>query len=447
MKRRRFSLRTRVAAAAALGATFIVIALGVVVALAIARNNLSQLDRRLETASTVIVANAATAGPFLGAFGDGGAFSVTIRSDTDGTVKSSTPTRLPELPVGSATVDVDGTKYRAYTAEADGINALVSLAVPYAEARDITVDQQRQVAFFGVGAVGAAAALGWLFGGPAVRPLVELTRRIARRDPDLATEISGIREADELAAAAESMLSDVARAQAATNSALAAARDFASASAHELRTPLTAMRTDIEVLSIHDLDHEQRREILTDLARAQGRVESTLRDLERLAKGELSTAEDFKDTDLTEVCDIAADDARRHHRGLDVSVATVDSPLPYCIRALPGGIRLILDNAITNAVRHGGASTVRITLARPSDSPDTVTITIDDNGCGIPAEERSSVFERFTRGSTAGKTGSGLGLALVAQQAALHGGRTTFHDSPLGGARLLVELRDQPGSE
>ena len=75
MKRRRFSLRTRVAAAAALGATFIVIALGVVVALAIARNNLAQLDRRLETASTVIVANAATAGPFLGAFGDGGAFS------------------------------------------------------------------------------------------------------------------------------------------------------------------------------------------------------------------------------------------------------------------------------------------------------------------------------------------------------------------------------------
>ncbi|MCY4667668.1 MAG: two-component sensor histidine kinase, partial [Rhodococcus sp.] len=61
--------------------------------------------------------------------------------------------------------------------------------------------------------------------------------------------------------------------------------------------------------------------------------------------------------------------------------------------------------------------------------------------------ERSSVFERFTRGSTAGKTGSGLGLALVAQQAALHGGRTTFHDSPLGGARLLVELRDQPGPE
>ena len=444
MKHRRFSLRIRVAAAAALGATFIVLALGVVVALAIARNNLAQLDRRLETASTVVVANAATAGPFLGAFGDGGAFSVTIRTDTDGKIMSSTPTRLPALPVGSETVEVDGTMYRAYTAEADGINALVSLAVPYAEARDITVDQQQQVALFGLGAVGAAAALGWLFGGPAVRPLVELTRRIARRDPDLATQVSGIREADELAAAAESMLKDVASAQAATTSALATARDFASAAAHELRTPLTAMRTDIEVLSMHDLDQSQRQEILVDLARAQGRVESTLRDLERLAKGELSTAEDFKDTDLIEVCDIAADEAQRLHPNLRVSVETTDSPLPYRIHALPGGIRLILDNAITNAVRHGGATEVRITLGCRPGPPATFTITIDDNGSGIPEGERKAVFERFTRGSTAGKSGSGLGLALVAQQAFLHGGSTSLHDSPLGGARLSVELRDTP---
>ena len=442
MKPRQYSLRIRVAAAAALGATFIVLALGAVVALAIARNNLAQLDRRLETASTVLVANAATAGPFLGAFGDAGAFSVTIRTATDGTVMSSTPTRLPELPPGSETVEVDGTKYRAYTSKAEGINALVSLAVPYAEARDITVEQQRQVAFFGLGAVAAAAALGWLFGGPAVRPLVELTRRIARRDPDLATQVSGIREADELAAAAESMLKDVASAQAATTSALATARDFASAAAHELRTPLTAMRTDIEVLSTLDLNQSQRQEILVDLARAQGRVESTLRDLERLAKGELSTSEDFKDTDLIEVCDIAAEDAMRLYPDLRVSVDAADSPVPYRIHALPGGIRLILDNAITNAVRHGRATEVRITLSYRAAAPAEFTITVDDNGAGIPVDEREAVFGRFTRGSTASQTGSGLGLALVAQQASIHGGSTSFHDSPLGGARLLIELKD-----
>jgi two-component system, OmpR family, sensor histidine kinase PrrB len=50
------------------------------------------------------------------------------------------------------------------------------------------------------------------------------------------------------------------------------------------------------------------------------------------------------------------------------------------------------------------------------------------------------VFERFSRGSTASHSGSGLGLALVAQQAELHGGTASLEDSPLGGVRLLLRL-------
>jgi two-component system sensor histidine kinase PrrB len=67
-------------------------------------------------------------------------------------------------------------------------------------------------------------------------------------------------------------------------------------------------------------------------------------------------------------------------------------------------------------------------------------IAVDDNGVGVPEEERTLVFERFSRGSTASHSGSGLGLALVAQQAELHGGTVTLEDSPLGGARLLLRL-------
>ena len=52
-----------------------------------------------------------------------------------------------------------------------------------------------------------------------------------------------------------------------------------------------------------------------------------------------------------------------------------------------------------------------------------MTITVDDNGRGLPAEEHNNVLGRFARGSTAASGGSGLGLALVAQQAALHGGQ------------------------
>uniref|UniRef100_UPI00388DFAF1 ATP-binding protein n=1 Tax=Rhodococcus sp. TaxID=1831 RepID=UPI00388DFAF1 len=59
---------------------------------------------------------------------------------------------------------------------------------------------------------------------------------------------------------------------------------------------------------------------------------------------------------------------------------------------------------------------------------------------GVPADERSAVFERFRRGSNSRQTGSGLGLALVAQQATLHGGDAHLDESPLGGARLVIRL-------
>jgi len=58
----------------------------------------------------------------------------------------------------------------------------------------------------------------------------------------------------------------------------------------------------------------------------------------------------------------------------------------------------------------------------------------------VPEQERAAVFERFSRGSTASRSGSGLGLALVAQQAELHGGTASLEGSPLGGARLLLRL-------
>ena len=67
-------------------------------------------------------------------------------------------------------------------------------------------------------------------------------------------------------------------------------------------------------------------------------------------------------------------------------------------------------------------------------------ITVDDNGCGLPAAEHSAVLGRFSRGSTAASGGSGLGLALVAQQAALHGGRIELSDSPLGGLRATLRI-------
>jgi two-component system sensor histidine kinase PrrB len=156
--------------------------------------------------------------------------------------------------------------------------------------------------------------------------------------------------------------------------------------------------------------------------------------LERLAQGELSTEADQVPVDITDLLDRAAHDAMRVYPDLAVAL----TPSPTCIIiGLPAGLRLAVDNAIANAVKHGGATHVRLSSV---SSRDGVVIAVDDNGSGVPESERTTVFERFARGSTASRSGSGLGLALVAQQAEIHGGTAALEDSPLGGARLVLRL-------
>jgi len=67
-------------------------------------------------------------------------------------------------------------------------------------------------------------------------------------------------------------------------------------------------------------------------------------------------------------------------------------------------------------------------------------VCVDDDGPGIPEDQRGRVFEPFARVDGTGAPGSGLGLALVAQQVRRHGGRVTIGEGALGGARVTVTL-------
>jgi signal transduction histidine kinase len=108
----------------------------------------------------------------------------------------------------------------------------------------------------------------------------------------------------------------------------------------------------------------------------------------------------------------------------------------------PSGLRLAVDNLVRNAITHGQATRIELEARRAGD---TIVIIVDDNGRGLPVEEHKSVLGRFSRGSTAAPGGSGLGLALVAQQAALHRGNIQLSDGPLGGLRatLTVSASDE----
>lgn len=435
--RRTPSLRTRVAFATAIGAAIVVVIVGTVVWVGITNDRKERLDRRLDEAAGFAI-------PFLPRGLDTIPKSpnnqdvvITVRRP-DGDVTSNSQVVLPEAPAGYADTYVDGVRYRVRTVD---IQFPEPMSVEVGATYDATVadtnNLHRRVIVICALAVGAATLLGWLLAAFAVRPLkrlAEQTRQIEAGDEAPDVEVRGASEAVEIAEAVKGMLGRIWSEQDRTKAALASARDFASVSAHELRTPLTAMRTNLEVLATLDLADEQRKEVVNDVIRTQSRIEATLSALERLAQGELSTADDHVPVDITELLDRAAHDAMRVYPDLEVTLV----PAPtIIIVGLPAGLRLAVDNAIANAVKHGNATRVQLSAV---SSRAGVEIAVDDDGVGVPEEERTRVFERFSRGSTASHSGSGLGLALVAQQAELHGGTATLESSPLGGARLLLRL-------
>jgi two-component system sensor histidine kinase PrrB len=435
--RRTPSLRTRVALATAIGAAIVVVIVGTVVWIGITNDRKERLDRRLDEAAGFAI-------PFLPRGLDEIPKSpndedavITVRRGDE--VTSNSDVVLPQLPAGYADTFVNGVRYRVRTVDIPYYPGPMSVAVgaTYDATISDTNNLHRRVIVICVFAVGAATVFGWVLAAFAVRPLKRLaqqTRQIDAGDEAPDVEVRGATEAVEIAEAVKGLLERVWNEQDRTKAALASARDFASVSAHELRTPLTAMRTNLEVLATLDLPEEQRKEVVNDVIRTQSRIEATLGALERLAQGELSTSDDHVPVDITELLDRAAHDAMRVYPDLEVSLVPAPTVI---IVGLPAGLRLAVDNAIANAVKHGGATRVRLSAV---SSREGVEIAIDDDGVGIPEEERQLVFDRFSRGSTASHSGSGLGLALVAQQAELHGGTASLEESPLGGVRLLLNL-------
>ncbi|PQE00716.1 two-component sensor histidine kinase [Mycolicibacterium parafortuitum] len=434
--RRTPSLRQRVAFTSAIAGAIVVVIAGAVVWFGITDAWNERLDRRLDEAAGFVV-------PFLPRGLDQIPPSpndqdVVITVRRDGQTASNSEVVLPELEPGYADTYVDGVRYRVRTVALAGPQPM-SLAV--GATYDATIadinNLHRRVLIICTLAIGAAAVSGWVLAAFAVRPFKQLARQTSAidagdEDPDI--DVRGATEAVEIAEAIKGLVQRVWREQDRTKAALTSARDFASVSAHELRTPLTAMRTNLEVLATLELTEDGRQEVLGDVIRTQSRIEATLGALERLAQGELSTEDDHVPVDITELLDRAAHDAMRVYPDLEVSLVPAPTVI---IVGLPTGLRLAVDNAIANAVKHGGATRVQLSAV---SSRDGVEIAIDDDGIGVPEEERRVVFDRFSRGSTASHSGSGLGLALVAQQAELHGGTASLQASPLGGARLLLCL-------
>jgi two-component system, OmpR family, sensor histidine kinase PrrB len=428
------SLRTRVAIASAAAAAAVVAVFTILTSVVLANNDAAQLDRRLDSIIDASMYPAQLEDPRRGVLTTG-------RSESTGQVMFQRGFQLPALPLGTATVEVNGVEYRVRTILIDQQGGLLmSVGI---RADSILLNRARIPLYTAVGLVTVliAAGLGWLLAGPAIRPLRRLTEHTRRlgKDTERMPEVRGVREAEELSEAMTAMLSRLAAAQQVTTNSLQAAQDFAANAAHELRTPLTAMRADLDTLRIHDLPAEERAEVVQDLSRAQRRVEAIITALGQLASGQLAQAEDRELIDITDMLDRVARENMR--TGGDVEIVVDARDDLGAIWGWPGGLRLAVDNLVRNAVTHGRATRIVLAAGRHAH---TMIIVVDDNGRGLPEEEHQTVLGRFSRGSNAAPGGSGLGLALVAQQAELHGGRIELSNGPLGGLRATLTISTSP---
>jgi two-component system sensor histidine kinase PrrB len=181
-----------------------------------------------------------------------------------------------------------------------------------------------------------------------------------------------------------------------------------------------------------DVDVARREAMLDDALTQQRRLVDLIDGLQALARGDAGPLE-HEPVDLTELVDEVATAAGARHPGVVVAVELPAAPV--VVDGWEPGLRMVVENLVTNAIRHGGAH-VCVTLHATGP-----VLSVDDDGPGVPDDERERIFAPFARIDGAETPGSGLGLALVAQQAGHHGAHVEVTTAPtLGGARFTVHF-------
>ena len=352
------------------------------------------------------------------------------------------PPKVPRLHAGLQTFTAKDAHYRAYvtTLNDPGLGGLARLEVITSLA---TVERRqsqlnRRLLIIGLIALAAAGIGAWLAAELLLRPLRRLravTSRIAD-DEDLDRRVpadDGPAELRSLAASFNAMLGRLGRSADDRERALDATRRFAADAGHELRTPLTSVQTTLDTLRRHpELPPERQEAMIADALAEHRRLVDLLDGLQALARGDAAPVE-HGDVDLADVVDAAVTAAAGRHPELDLRADLPEAPV--MVAGWEPGLRLLADNLIENAARHGRANgRVRVTL-----TPAAV-LHVDDDGPGVPADQRAQIFEPFARIDGVDRPGSGLGLAIVAQQARHHGASIQVGDAALGGARFTVRF-------
>jgi two-component system sensor histidine kinase MprB len=345
------------------------------------------------------------------------------------------------LTPSEAAIDVAaGQAAQFYTiAQVDGTRAMVltapvspGIALQVAEPLTSTDQEVTKVgatlALLSAVGVAVATVLGWAVARTGLAPVtrlasvaeeVSLTGDAGRR-----VEVGRRDELGRLATIFNAMLGRLQR-------SLDAQRRLVSDASHELRTPLASLRINADVLSENpDLPAADRQEILARVTDQVAELSRLVASVTDLARGEPPPADRFP-VHLNAVAADALEAARRDWPKTEFTVELAGG----VVDGSADRLRVALKNLLDNAVKFGpaeGPVEVRVTCGE---------ITVRDHGRGIADQDLPFVFDRFYRAdSTRSAPGSGLGLAVVREVAASHGGTVMAEPASRGGTVMRLTL-------
>lgn len=362
--------------------------------------------------------------------------------DVSGTVVASSANVSGEArlltDVPSGTISVRSVKHLSVHDPADsyrvailraGGGRIVYSAVPDDDQREAIRRVAGEVAVGLPVVIGVLALVTWLLVGRALRPVEDLRRQAADiSETNLSQRLTPPVAHDDLRRLAETLNDLLGRLDGATRGQ----REFVADAAHELRSPLAALHAQLEVAAAHPDDAEWR-EAVPVLLSDVGRISRLTDDLLALARMDGRTGWTPVPVDLDDV--VLAETARvRAHARVAVDMSRVTAAR---VSGEGAALARMVRNLLDNAVQHA-ATRVDVSLSVVDHS---AVLTVADDGPGIPEVEREGVFERFTRldnSRSRSLGGAGLGLAIVRDVAATHGGLASVGENPAGSGALFV---------
>ncbi|MGW2601832.1 sensor histidine kinase [Streptomyces klenkii] len=266
-------------------------------------------------------------------------------------------------------------------------------------------------------------ALTWRATGRALRPVEAIRAEVAAiGDRDLNRRVPEPRSNDEIARLAGTMNAMLQRLEAAGTRQ----RRFIADASHELRSPLTVLRTQLEVALAHS-DPDVHTDLVTGALEDTERLQALAADLLLLARLD-TTDHDWPDEPV-DLADLVHTTITA--RGAEPHPVAVHAPVTVTVPGNPLWLRRLLTNLLDNAQRHAHRHiTISLTTDRASGY---AVLDVTNDGTPIEPADREEIFERFARLDDArsrDEGGTGLGLPIARDIAALHKGTLTVLDAP-----------------